>query len=311
MDYYFKRYGDLELHRRMVGDRWRTEAFARAIRECVRPKDVVLDLGTGTGILAMLSAKAGARRVYAVDQSEIAQSAANLVKANGLQHVVRVLRGPASGIEIKEKVDVLVSEWLGHFAFVEGMLEDVLAARDAHLAPGGRLLPSRVSAMLAPIDDPVLYAHDGPGFWREAVQGLDFSLLEDVELAQGRAVQLRIEPGALLSPGQALVTLDLARARMTDVWQSGELAFETRRDGVLNGFAGWFTADLSPNERLDTGPAFPETHWSQSYFAFPPRAVKSGQTLTVRYLLERDPQEPRNLRLQIRLGRISQTFVVE
>ena len=78
MEYYFKRYGDLELQRRMVGDRPRTDAFAAAIAEVVRPGDAVLDVGTGTGILAMLAAKAGARKVYAVDQSDIADAAARL-----------------------------------------------------------------------------------------------------------------------------------------------------------------------------------------------------------------------------------------
>src|SRR5262245_29207409 len=152
MEYYFKRYGDLELQRRMVADRWRTDSFARAIKEVVHRSDVVLDVGTGTGILAMLAARAGAKRVYAIDQSEIAQTAANLVKANGLDHMVKVFRGPARELELDEKVDVLISEWLGHLAFVEGMLDDVISVREKHLASKGRMLPSKVEAMIAPID---------------------------------------------------------------------------------------------------------------------------------------------------------------
>jgi len=73
---------------------------------------------------------------------------------------------------------------LGNFAFVEAMLDDVLRARDAHLAQGGRMLPARIDAMLSPIDDPVLFAHEGPGFWRTPVLGLDFSMLEATELEQ-------------------------------------------------------------------------------------------------------------------------------
>lgn len=311
VEYYFKRYGDLELHRRMVGDRWRTEAFARAIREVVRPGDVVLDVGTGTGVLAMLAARAGASVVYAIDQSDVAQAAANLVKANGLGRVVRILRGPAAELELDRKVDVLVSEWLGHLAFVESMLDDVLIARDRHLARGGRMLPSGVRALLAPIDDPVLYHHDGPGFWRDPVHGLDFSALEEMELKQARAVQMRIEPGALLAPGQLLAELDLARATADDPWGSGTLEFEVRRDGVLNGFAGWFEAQLSPSELLDTGPLRPETHWSQSYFPFRPRLVRKGTVLTVEFVLERDPEERRNVRLTLRCGRSMQRFTVE
>lgn len=311
MEYYFKRYGDLELHRRMVSDRWRTDAFARAIAKVVRRNDIVLDVGTGTGILAMLAARAGAKRVYAIDQAEIAQTAANLVKANRLERSVRILRGPAREIQLEDDVDLIISEWLGHLAFVEGMLDDVLAARDAHLAKRGRMLPRRVSVLLAPVDDPVLYAHDGPGFWRDPVHGLDFSSLESVELAQGRAIQLRVEPGALLAGGQPLLSLDLLRASADDPWRSGTLEFEIRRDGVLNGFVGWFIADLGENELLDTGPTFPETHWAQSYLAFEPRPVKAGSSLKVRFDLQRDVEEPRHVKLNLRAGKASQTFTLE
>src|SRR5688500_18130745 len=114
----------------MVADRPRTDAFAAAIREVVRPTDVVLDVGTGTGILAMLAARAGARKVYAVDQSDIADAAARLVVENRLADRVEVIKGQASELQLPEKADVLISEWLGHVAFVEGMLPDVLSARN-------------------------------------------------------------------------------------------------------------------------------------------------------------------------------------
>jgi SAM-dependent methyltransferase len=311
MEYYFKRYGDLELHRRMIGDRWRTDAFARAIAEVVKKGDVVLDVGTGTGILAMLAAKAGAKRVYAIDQAEIAQTAANLVRANGLENKVKVLRGPANELQLEEKVDVIISEWLGHVAFVESMLDDVLDVRDKFLSPKGRMLPAKVDVMIAPVDDPVLYAHDGPGFWRNPIQGIDFSTLEALELEQGRAIQLRVEPGALLSPGGTIVSLDLAKAKRDDWWARGLLDLEIKRDGILNGFVGWFATQLSPNELLNTGPMFPETHWSQSYMAFPPRRVKKGSRLTVEYALERDHEERRNVRLMLGAGRVRQTYLVE
>src|SRR5688572_5581324 len=172
----------------MVADRARTDAFAAAIREVVRPTDAVLDVGTGTGILAMLAAKAGARKVYAVDQSTIAESAARLVVENRLDDRVDVIQGEAAELLLPEKMDLLVSEWLGHTAYVEGMLSDVLAARDNNLAEGGRMIPARVRVMLAPVDDTVLYTNEGPGFWREPIHGIDFSSLEEAELAQGRAV---------------------------------------------------------------------------------------------------------------------------
>src|SRR5438046_3369975 len=106
----------------MIADRRRTGAFARAIAEVVAPGDVVLDVGTGTGILAMLAAKAGARRVYGVEHADVAEVAVRLVEANGLADVVRIVRSAARALVLDEKVDVVVSEWLGSLALVEGML---------------------------------------------------------------------------------------------------------------------------------------------------------------------------------------------
>lgn len=311
MEYYFERYGDLELQRRMVSDRWRTDAFAAAIREAVKPGDVVLDVGTGTGVLAMLAAKAGARQVYAIDQAEIAQTAANLVKANGLQDKVKVMRGPAGELELPEKVDLVVSEWLGHMAFVENMLDDVIAARDRNMKPGGRMLPAGVSVMLAPLGDPVLYHHDGPGYWRRSVHGLDFSSLEELELEQGRVLQTRIEPASMLCAPKALLSLDLAGAAIDDPYQEGEVDFEIDRDGVLSGFGGWFDTQLSDSVRLDTGPGQPETHWSQSSFAVPPRTVREGQHVNVRWSMQRDADEVRYMQVDLQIDEWSQSYLVE
>ena len=311
VEYYFARYADIDLHRRMIQDRVRTDAFARALERLVDAQTRVLDVGTGTGILAMLAARAGALEVFGVEQSDIAQTAANLVKRNGLSGRVRILRGPAAEVALSEPVDLLVSEWLGNLAFVEGMLDDVLVARDKNLAVGGRMVPSRVSVMLAPLDDPVLYGLEGPGFWRAPIHGLDFSSLEERERHQGRTAQLRVEPPALLAPGQSLVEVHLATATPADRFAEGERVFETEREGVINGFVGWFVADLAPGVRLDTGPGQPETHWAQTYMAFAPRAVRRGEKLTVRFKFDRHPTEPRYLSLRLELAGSAQTFRVE
>jgi len=311
MDYYVKSYGELGLHRRMVSDRPRTEGFARAIAEVVSEGDVVLDLGTGTGLLAMLAARAGAHHVYAVDQAEVAETAVALVRENGLADRVTVLQRPAARLKLTERVDVLVSEWLGNLALAEGMLDDVLAARDAHLTPGGCMLPAAVEVLLAPASDPARYTTSGPGFWRDPVHGLDLSSLEDAELRQGRAVRTRVSPEALLAPGQALVALDLATAGPEEPWAHGRLSFEAARSGVLDGFVGWFSARLSPSIVLETGPHRPPTHWAQSYFAFPPRPVTKGTVLEVGFQLRRDPVERRDVGLGLTLGTEVHWYLIE
>jgi hypothetical protein len=198
-------------------------------------------------------------------------------------------------------VDLLISEWLGIAAFVEGMLYAVLDARDQSLGPNGRMMPSKVCVLLAPLDDPILYHNDGPGFWREPIHNLDLSSLQEIELAQGRTMQIRVEPAALLAPGQSLLELDLLTASEEDVSFDGQLEFVPVRDGVLNGFCVWFTAELSPHVHLDTGPLNPETHWAQTYVSFAPRIVRAGERLTVKVDFSYQP-DPGYVDLRLSVG---------
>ncbi len=314
MDDYLKPYGDIELQRRMVSDRPRTNAFAAAIREVVRPGDVVLDVGTGTGILAMIAARAGARQVYAIDATDISQVAAKLIKANGLSNQIQVFHGRADDLQLDEKVDLIISEWLGNVAFAEGMLPAVLDARDHNLKSTGRMLPSKVRVLLAPLDEPILYHNEGPGFWRSPIQDLDFSALQEVELSQGRPMQIRVEPAALLAPGQTFLELDILTTTAEDIWSEGELSFVPVRDGVLNGFCVWFEAELSPSILLDTGPLSPETHWAQTYLSFTPRPVRAGQRVEVSVDFAYDPDPTavrRYVELHLGIGDSELSYVID
>ncbi|MHB0961282.1 MAG: 50S ribosomal protein L11 methyltransferase [Pirellulaceae bacterium] len=314
MDNYLKPYGDIELQRRMVSDRPRTNAFAAAIRQVVRPGDVVLDVGTGTGILAMLAAQAGARKIYAIDATDIAEVATALVQVNGLADRIHVLQGRAGELHLEQKVDLIMSEWLGNAAFAEGMLHAVLEARDHNLAPTGRMLPSTVRVLIAPLDEPILYHTEGPGFWREPIHGLDFSSLQEMELSQGRTTQIRVDPAALLAAGQTLLELDLLTASAEDAWSERELEFVSLRDGVLNGFCVWFEAELSPQVTLDTGPLSPETHWAQTYLSFSPRPVRAGQRVVVNVDFSYDPDPAdvrRHVDLRVEVGQHELNYLIE
>jgi SAM-dependent methyltransferase len=283
----------------MVSDRRRTDAFAEAIHEVVSEGDLVLDVGTGTGILAMLAARRGAKHVHAIDQANVVEVARKLIQHNGLEERITVVEGNAKDLDLGQRVDVLVSEWLGQMAFEENMLGDVIRARDVNLKPGGKMLPSGVEVLFAPISDPELYEKGGPGFWRTTLHSIDFSPLEAAELGQARAQRTNILPETLLSPGQTAVALELASATKESPWQIGTLEFQIERDAVFHGFAGWFVAQLSPSVSLDTGPAFPVTHWSQTYFPFPPVEVKAGEILRVDFELAPLVYSPRGIEVKL------------
>ncbi|MCO4747493.1 MAG: 50S ribosomal protein L11 methyltransferase [Proteobacteria bacterium] len=312
MENYFLNYASLEQQRWMVADKARTDAFAEAIAEVVKPGDVVIDVGAGTGILSMLAARAGASRVIGIEASDMALFAHELIAENGLGDSVEIFHGAAEDVVIEGGVDVIISEWLGHMAYVEDMFRSVLKVRKANLRPGGTMLPADVDLLMAPVDDRQLYHDWGPGFWtKQEVHGLDFSVLHRRELEMGHAKKLEMPADVLLCDGKVFHSLDTVDADHGDEWGQGELEFVVERDGELNGFMGWFQTRLSPGVLLDTSPKVETTHWEQTYFPFHPIAVKKGDTIRLAWCTEDPFEGSRLMEMTLSVGERSIRYIVD
>ena len=259
-------YAEFEVHRTMIRDRVRTEAFRRAIDSVVRPGDVVLDVGAGSGILSVFAARAGAARVYAVERTSIAVLAEQLAVANEVAETVKVIHGEVTEVELPEQVDVIVSEWLGGFGIDEGMLAPVIAARDRWLKPGGVMIPHAVSAWTALVHD--RYLADMIEFLQGNPFGLKLEvLIEDTvneiiysgtfrHLAEG---DRRSEPSRLWTTNTDRIPLEQAQAP-----HQAETLLAVRDHGTANALALWFNAELAPGVSLSVGPGDPPTHWGMT-----------------------------------------------
>ena len=114
-DAYFESYGDLATHEVMLKDEPRMAAYAAAVEanaDFIKGR-VVLDVGAGTGILSLLCARAGARAVYAVEASPMAEHMRSIVELNGFADVITVFQSPMEETTLPEQVDVCISEWMG------------------------------------------------------------------------------------------------------------------------------------------------------------------------------------------------------
>lgn len=268
-------YTDLSEHRWMIGDRVRTSAYDAAIREVVRPGDVVLDFGCGLGILAMMAARAGARKVYAADRLSIVRLAQAIAKKNGLSQIDFIL-AEDSGFDLPEKVDVVVSEWMGHFAVHEGMIGPLCAARDRHLREGGRMVPGRVTMRAALVVG--RSPHDERALFQNAPCGFDFSPVADWAFGEVSGVRFRREE--LLGAAE-VASLEMGCVTGMPRSVAGEIAPD--REATIYGIAGWFDADLTDGVRFGTGPDSEETHWCPLYFPFvTPMAVSPSRPVRVR-----------------------------
>ncbi len=259
-------YTEIEVHRTMICDRVRTEAFRRAIASVVRPGDVVLDIGAGSGILSMFAAQAGAARVYAVERTAVAVMAQELAIANGLANTIQVIHGDVMDIELPEPVDVIVSEWLGGFGIDEGMLVPVIAARDRWLKPGRAMIPRMVTAWTALVHD--RYLADTVEFLRAEPYGLTLAGLVEMTVNEISysgtfrhlsADDRRSEPGRLWTTDATRNSLQEAQAP-----HETETRLEVHRHATANALALWFSTELAPEVSFSIGPGDPPTHWGMT-----------------------------------------------
>jgi precorrin-6B methylase 2 len=295
-------FGAVGPHIAMLDDTVRTNAFCRAIARTVRPGDVVVDVGTGSGILAVAAARAGARRVYAIEVSDLAPVAAEVARANGFGAVVEVVRGWSTEVELPERGDVLVTETIGNDPLDEQILTIVADAAERLLHPGARIIPAALEVLAWPVQVPdearrrgvVTPAHVAR--WREAY-GIDLTPLEAA--GDGRPVAQRRSPAELrawrrLGPGTTVASVRLPSARrLADTPAELPLTSAGNLGGVLIGFR----AALADGVDLTVGPANPGTHWAPISFVLPePVAVRPGDV--ARAVLHDDA----GLRLDVTVG---------
>jgi protein arginine N-methyltransferase 1 len=262
-------------HQRMVADRIRVEAYRQAIHARVKPGDVVVDVGSGTGLLAVFAAEAGARRVYGIEWGSIQATAQQVARANGYGDVIEVLRGDAKQIALPEPADWVISELMGSFGLEEDMMAVLMEAR-RWLKPGGGFLPERLALHLSPVTAPGTDAL--LRFWESADLGIDLSPVaraacQDLQRADPTDLTLLAEPAtwATIVPAQ----LAAPHAR-------GTADFSVATAGICHGLAGWFTAELAPGVSLRNGPTDPPTHWGCAFLPLPASLpVAAGDALRV------------------------------
>jgi len=200
----------------MLKDVVRTRAYQRAIEE--NPNDfkdkIVLDIGCGTGILSIFAARAGAKHVYAIENAEIALFAREIIKRNGFEDKITVIKGKMEEITMPvPKVDIIISEWMGYFLLYESMLDSVLWARDKYLVKGGKMLPDKIHMYLAALEDGE-YKQMKRSFWDD-VYGVDMSCLAPTVMRE--PLVDTVNSKAIISTAQKILELDLCTMKPADV----------------------------------------------------------------------------------------------
>jgi protein arginine N-methyltransferase 1 len=266
----------VEYHHAMLGDVTRTKAFLKAILETVRPGDVVLDLGTGTGVLASFACFAGARHVYAVEHGPVIGLARRMIERNGLTDRITLIKDWSTSVRLPELADVLVTETIGNVGFDEGILGWVIDAKRRLLRPGAQLVPQAVELVLAPVEAPQPF--DVVHRWADPVFTLDYSPAREVAASNLYWAELS-RASLLAEPASGgVVELDSATLRRL----KSRASFEIKRAGTIHGLGGWFRARLSRSVSIDTTPPNQSPSWSHGLFPLAePITVATGDHIDV------------------------------
>jgi type I protein arginine methyltransferase len=270
----------------MIADELRTGAYAEALRRAITPGAVVLDIGTGTGIWALLACRLGARRVYATEPDDVIHLAREMARANGCAHRIEFIQSLSTEITLPERVDVVVAEIHGVLPLLGQSVRSIVDARRRFLAPGGRLIPRREMLWAAVVEAPELHRrHTSP--WQEGCHGLD------MRPALGRAANMwgpgRVKPEQLLTGARSWAVLDYMTLPGPDVrgeWRSG-----VSRAGTAHGLALWFDATLAEGVQLSNAPGAPELVFGRAFFPWPepvPVALHDAVAATVQAKLVGD-----------------------
>ncbi|KAL3644350.1 Protein arginine N-methyltransferase 1.1 [Castilleja foliolosa] len=307
-DYYFDSYSHFGIHEEMLKDVVRTKTYQNVIyKNSFLFKDkIVLDVGCGTGILSLFCAKVGAKHVYAVECSSMADTAQEIVKHNGFSNVITILKGKIEEIELPvAQVDVIISEWMGYFLVYENMLETVLYARNKWLVQDGLVMPDKASLYLTAIED-ADYKDEKIEFWN-SVYGFDMSCIRKQSIMEP-LVDI-VDQKQIVTNSQLLKTMDISKMEVGDASFTVPFKLVAERDDYIHALVAYFDVSFTKCHKLmgfstvsvdglnkGEGPKSRATHWKQTVLYLEDvLSICQGEALTGTLTVESNKKNPRDV----------------
>ena len=272
-------------HFDMLADDARNEVFQKAIERAVTEDSLVLDIGTGSGLLSMVAARAGAAEVVTCEMSEpIAWAAKEIIANNGYSDRIKVIAKPSTqlvvGVDMAKRATLLVSEILDNKLLGEDALPSLRHAVDHLVEPGAPTIPraARIKAML--VEAPTRRKTNP---LRE-VCGFDVSQFEQFR-DKRRFLTVMLEHEDLRPLSGVITALELDFADLPPATQETDpnrhvLEVEARASGRVQGVAFWFELDVDEEASVSSGAGGELKHWQQNLHLFPHDVpVNTGDTL--------------------------------
>jgi len=313
-DYYFNSYSHFGIHEEMLKDEVRTLSYRNSIcnnKHLFKDK-IVLDVGCGTGILSMFAAQAGAKMVIGIDCSEILNQAQQIIKDNGFDKVITLIKGKVEEVTLPvEHVDIIISEWMGYFLLYESMLTTVIFARDKWLVPGGLIFPDKATLYLTAIEDSE-YKEDKINFWKN-VYGFNMQCIRNIAMKEP-LVDV-VEPHMLVTNAVPILRIDISKVTKADLNFTSQFKLTASRNDYIHAFVAYFDIEFSKCHKpvyFSTGPRARYTHWKQSVFYLEDvLSINQNEVISGTLSCKPNARNPRDLDISIQYDFVGEHMQVK
>jgi protein arginine N-methyltransferase 1 len=260
-----------DFHHSMLVDEVRTSSFLRAILATVKRGDVVVDIGSGTGVLSLFAAMAGASRVYSIEREPIIEIAHEIASRNGFSESIVFIEGSSPDVEIPERADVLITETIGNVGFDEGISTWVADAKERFLKTNAAIVPQQVEAVASLVSVPRDYATIER--WSQPLLTLDFAPLSRIVL--NNVLWTDLSPAAITTPPAVVFGTDFSKAPES---LSGGARVGALKDAVVHGIGLWFRSSLTAGISITNAPPNAVPSWEQGFLPLDePVEVHAGE----------------------------------
>jgi type I protein arginine methyltransferase len=245
----------------MISHRARMDPIRQALEQCIQPETVVVDIGTGTGIFALMACQLGARKVYAIEPSNAILIGVEMAAVNGYADRIKFIQALSSDIELPEQGQVIISELRGVLPFFEMIIPSLVEARSRLLKPGGVMIPGKDTLWGAVANAPEWYEKlINP--WEGNDYGLNLTasrhyLTNSWQKYHAQPEQLLVEP-------QSWGSIDYYTVVETDI--QTELTWTATRAGTAHGLVLWFDTELVPGIYFSNAPGKPTLGYGNAFF---------------------------------------------
>jgi protein arginine N-methyltransferase 1 len=267
-------YGD------MIADKARMDPYVYALKSLIRPDSVVLDIGTGAGIHALLACKFGARKVYAIEPNDAIHLAKELAQVNGFADRIEFIHDLSTRVTLPERADLIVSDLRGVLPLYGEHIPAILDARERHLAPGGTLIPKRDTVWVSLVEARNLY-HEIAMPW-DYPYGLNMDIAKQIVLNNWYEEKAdRFGKRSLLTEPKIWAEIEYRSIDDPDVNPSS-IKQQAMRDGIAHGLMMWFDAEIAKEIHIFNGPGAAKTAEVYGCGFFPllePVSITKGDTI--------------------------------